>query len=297
MPIIVKTLLIVFVAALVLTAATACSPLTVINAITPDSVYTKSVDIAYGTDPRQMLDVYVPRANSTAAPVVVFFYGGNWNSGKRQDYQFVGEALASRGIVAVIADYRLYPQVRYPAFVEDSAAAVAWAVNHIRQFGGDPKRVYVMGHSAGAYNAAMVALDPRWLAAYQLAPSALRGWIGLAGPYDFIPIQNEATRPVFFYPDTPVDSQPINHIATTAPSALLIASSKDDLVDPMRNTGGLSKQLKAAGVGVTEIYYDSTSHETLVGTFAWPLRHLAPVLDRVDEFVKTDGGRLATVVR
>jgi acetyl esterase/lipase len=136
-------------------------------------------------------------------------------------------------------------------------------------------------------------LDKRWLNAYGIAPSTLRGWIGLAGPYDFIPIENQDTRPVFFYPNTPVDSQPINHITSTAPPALLIASSNDNLVNPVRNTGGLSQQLRAAGVGVTELYFDRTSHESLIGTIAWPLRGLAPVLDRIDNFVKSDGGRVA----
>jgi len=194
-------------------------------------------------------------------------------------------------MVAVLADYRLYPQVRYPRFIEDSARAIAWTLREVQRYGGDPRRVYLMGHSAGAYNAAMVALDSRWLVAYGLTPAAVRGWIGLAGPYDFIPINNEATRPVFFYPDTPPESQPINHVTASAPPALLIASSKDDLVDPIRNTGALSMKLRAVGVGVTEIYYDNTSHTTLIGAISWPLRGLAPVLDAVDRFVSSDGGR------
>jgi len=191
----------------------------------------------------------------------------------------------------VLADYRLYPQVRYPSFIEDSARAVAWTLKEVQRYGGDPKRVYLMGHSAGAYNAAMVALDSRWLAAYGFTPAALHGWIGLAGPYDFIPIKNEATRPVFFYPVTPPESQPINHVSAGAPPALLIASKKDDLVDPVRNTGGLAVKLRAVGVGVTEIYFDKTSHQTLIAAISWPLRGLAPVLDTVDRFVSSDGGR------
>jgi acetyl esterase/lipase len=272
---------------------TACSPLKVINAVTTSKTYTKQADVAFGTDPRQKLDVYTPRDLKGAAPVVVFFYGGSWNSGSRQDYAFVGEALASRGIVAVIADYRLYPQVRYPAFIEDGALAVAWTVKDISRFGGDPKRIFVMGHSSGAYNAAMVALDKRWLGKSDLKPTLLRGWIGLAGPYDFIPIENPDVKPVFFHPNTPPDSQPINQVTSSAPPALLIASKQDKLVDPHRNTGGLAKKLRAAGVPVTELYFNNTSHTTLVATLAWPLRGLAPVLDNVDQFVKTDGGRIA----
>jgi acetyl esterase/lipase len=273
-------------------AVAACSSLQTINAITPNNTYHKVADVAYGADPRQKLDVYAPLNTTRPAPVVVFFYGGNWNSGARNDYQFIGEALASRGMVAVLADYRLYPQVRYPSFVEDSACAVAWTLKEVQRYGGNPKRVYLMGHSAGAYNAAMVALDPRWLAAYGLTPAAVRGWIGLAGPYDFIPITNEATRPVFLYPDTPPDSQPINHVSASAPSTLLIASKKDKLVNPIRNTGGLAVKLRTVGVAVTEIYFDKTSHQTLIAAISWPLRGLAPVLDTVERFVESDGGRM-----
>ena len=277
---------------LVLVAVTACTPLQTLNAVTPSNTYQKVVDVAYGSDPRQKLDVYMPLNIKMPAPVVVFFYGGNWNSGERNDYQFIGEALASRGMVAVVADYRLYPQVRYPSFIEDSARAVAWTLKEVQHYGGDHKRVYLMGHSAGAYNAAMVALDSRWLSAHGFTPAAVRAWIGLAGPYDFIPITNEDTRPVFLYPSTPPDSQPINHVSSKAPPTLLIASHKDELVDPVRNTGGLTKKLRAVGVAVTEIYFDNTSHATLIGAISWPLRGLAPVLDTVVRFVKTDGGRL-----
>lgn len=268
-------------------AVVACSPLNAINALTPSSTYDKTADLAYGADPRNRLDVYTPteQNGSALAPVVVFFYGGNWNAGSKADYEFIGEALASRGIVAVVADYRLYPQVRYPEFLKDSAGAVAWAAREIRKFGGNPERLYVMGHSAGAYNAAMVALDERLLSAYGMTPAALRGWIGLAGPYDFIPIENENTKPVFFHPNTPPQSQPVNQVTRSAPPALLVASIRDDLVNPVRNTGALATRLREAEVQVTEVYFDRTSHTTLIAAMSRPLRRLAPVLDAVDDFV------------
>jgi acetyl esterase/lipase len=181
----------------------ACSPVKVLNALTPDDTFDKTVGIAYGDDPRQKLDVYVPRHPLKGAPVVVFFYGGSWNSGNRGDYTFVGEALASRGIVAVLADYRLYPQVRYPLFLEDGARAVAWTKAHISEYSGNPQRLYLMGHSSGAYNASMLALDTNLLGAVGMSPKDLSGWIGLAGPYDFLPIENPDVRPVFFWPDSP----------------------------------------------------------------------------------------------
>lgn len=264
----------------------ACSPVKLLNALTPDSTFDKTGGIAYGDDPRQKLDVYVPRHALPDAPVVVFFYGGSWNSGAREDYNFVGEALASRGIVAVVADYRLYPQVRYPLFLQDAARAVAWTKANIREFSGNPQRLYLMGHSSGGYNAAMLALDGDLLAAAGMSPKDLRGWIGLAGPYDFLPIENPAVRPVFFWPDSPPQSQPINHVSRDAPPALLIAASKDDLVNPTRNTGGLAHKLRAAGVPVQDFYYSRPNHITLVATLSRPLRGLAPVLDQVVGFIK-----------
>lgn len=264
----------------------ACSPIKVLNALTPSNTFTKTAAIAYGDDSRQKLDVYRPAPASSNAPVVVFFYGGSWNSGSRDDYGFVGEALASRGIVVVIADYRLYPQVRYPAFLQDGARAVAWTHQHIADYGGDPQQLYLMGHSSGAYNAAMLALDARWLEHVNLSPSMLKGWIGLAGPYDFLPIENPEVKPVFFFPDSPPDSQPINHVSAGAPPSLLMASTDDKLVNPSRNTGGLANTLRAAGVPVETVYFGKTNHQTLVAALSKPLRWLAPVLDRVTAFIQ-----------
>jgi len=265
---------------------TGCSPVKVLNALTPDDTFHSTTGIAYGDDPRQKLDVYVPRQPLKDAPVVVFFYGGSWNSGARGDYAFVGEALASRGIVAVLADYRLYPQVRYPLFLEDSARAVAWTRTHIREFSGNPQRLYLMGHSSGAYNAAMLALDPGLLGAVGMSPEDLSGWIGLAGPYDFLPIENPQVRPVFFWPDSPPQSQPINHVRSGEPPALLIAATKDNLVNPARNTAGLARKLREAGVPVQDLYYSRPNHVTLVASLSRPLRRLAPVLDQVVAFVR-----------
>jgi acetyl esterase/lipase len=272
--------------ALLLLALSACSPVKVLNALTPSQTYDKTTGIAYGDDPRQKLDVYVPRHALADAPVVVFFYGGSWNSGSRDDYTFVGEALASRGIVVVVADYRLYPQVRYPLFLEDSARAVAWTRAHIREFSGNAQRMYLMGHSSGGYNAAMLALDANLLGAVGMSPKDLRGWIGLAGPYDFLPIENPDVRPVFFWPLSPPQSQPINHVSRGAPPALLIAASTDDLVDPARNTAGLARKMREVGVSVQDLYYSRPSHITLVATLSRPLRGLAPVLDQVVGFIK-----------
>lgn len=285
-------------AGFIVTAAllSACSALGTINALSPADGARVTSGIAYGPATRNRLDVYRPKAKPGAggdgaggAPVVLFFYGGNWNSGERGDYAFVGRALASRGIVAIVADYRLSPAVHYPEILRDSALALAWTVREAPRYGGDIRRLYVMGHSAGAYNAAMLALDPRWLGELGLSPALLRGWIGLAGPYDFLPIEVPAIKPVFYFPDTPADSQPINHLGAAAPRTLLIAARHDRLVDPLRNTAGLAAGLRAAGVPVTAEYFDHVSHASLVGSIAAPLRFLAPTLDDIAHFVDEDG--------
>ena len=279
-------------AVLVLGGAAACSPLSAINAVTPASSYVKTEGVAYGNsdNPRQKLDIYRPATTTSASaqglPVVIFFYGGSWNEGSRKDYAFVGEALSSRGFIAVLPDYRVYPEVRYPEFLEDSAQAVAWTLRSVRALGGDPQRVFVMGHSAGAYNAAMVALDARWLHEAGASPAELRGWIGLAGPYDFLPIENPDVKPVFFAPDSPPDSQPVRHVEAGAPPALLIASHQDKLVSAERNTAGLARLLRAQQVPVVERYFDNTSHASLVASLARPLRFIAPTLDEVSQFIE-----------
>lgn len=157
------------------------NPLAEINFLVPRAGYQKQTGIGYGSLGRQKLDVYSPKGEVQNLPVVVFFYGGSFQSGRRQDYRFVGEALTARGVIAVIPDYRVYPEGKFPTFIEDGAAAVSWARNHIYRFGGDPSRLFLMGHSAGAYIASMLALNPSYLAQVGLSNGDLYGFIGLAG--------------------------------------------------------------------------------------------------------------------
>jgi acetyl esterase/lipase len=268
---------------------TACSGADLLNATVPTDTYRRTGDIAYGPELRQRLDVYQPQGELRNAPLVVFFYGGSWSSGDRADYRFVGEALASRGIVAVVADYRLSPAVRYPAFVQDSARAVRWARDHAAEYGADPARLFVMGHSAGAYNAAMVALDARWLQAEGMKPSQLAGWIGLAGPYDFLPIGDPQTQVAFEWPGTPADSQPLAHASRASPPALLLAPTEDRSVNSQRSTVAMAQRLKGNGVWVAWELFDSVSHVTLIASMAAVFRGRAPVLERVTAFVKSSG--------
>ncbi|MBM3525100.1 MAG: alpha/beta hydrolase, partial [Alphaproteobacteria bacterium] len=152
-----------------------------IETLTPAGDYTLDRDAAYGPSARQRVDVYRPRLSSTALPppTVVFFYGGSWRRGDKESYRFVGEYLSRLGVIAVVADYRLHPEVTFPAFVEDGAAAVAWASREAMALGGDPSRVFAMGHSAGAHIAVLLALEPRYLALRGMASERLAGVIGI----------------------------------------------------------------------------------------------------------------------
>ncbi len=261
-----------------------------LNAIA--SVNSRRVDAAvpYGPLQRQRLDVYKPSSAAPAGgfPLVVFFYGGSWNRGERADYQFVGEALASRGVIALLADYRLYPEVRYPDFLSDCALALAYGLREAARLGGDPRRVFVMGHSAGAYNAAMLALDAKRLAPTGHSPDELAGWIGLAGPYDFLPMKNPDTRPVFFHPNYPSGTQPLDYASKQTPRSFLGAAAEDSFVNPQRNTVGLASRLRDAGAAVEMKLYPRVNHLTLVAALAWPMAWLAPVLDDVVDFINAD---------
>ena len=280
----------VILAALLLTGAVSgCAPVSTLNALSPRSTYVLTEGVAYGTLPRQRLDVYRPvlPAPNGGWPVAVFFYGDTWNEGERADYRFVGEALASRGILTLVADYRLYPEVKYPTFLEDNAMAVAYALKHARSLGGNARRLYIVGHSAGGYNAAMLALDRRWLEAAGTSPEALAGWVGLAGPYDFYPIEDPEAQPVFSHPDYPPNSQPGDFVSPGAPRAFLGATRWDIHVNPRRNTVALGEKLRAAGVPVQIRLYHGLGHGTTTASMAAPLRWLTPVLDDVANFIET----------
>ncbi|MCL5042886.1 MAG: alpha/beta hydrolase [Gammaproteobacteria bacterium] len=269
-----------------LVVLTACSPLAPINFFIPDDSYHLQANQAYGSDERQRLDVYLPVGELEQAPVVLFFYGGSWRGGSKDNYTFVGEALAARGIITVVADYRVYPDVTYPEFLHDSADALAWVVEQRHEWQQQTGPLVVMGHSAGAYNAAMLALDPRWLAPHDLSPADLDAWISLAGPFEFLPILNPRVKPVFHHPETPLDSQPIEHAGAHSPPALLMAARPDRLVDPERNTQAMSEKLTAAGVPVSTHYFDARNHFTLVLALAHPFQQRDQVLDKTVDFIR-----------
>ena len=209
-------------------------------------------DIAYADGERHTLDVCRART-ATAAPVVVFFYGGGWRSGNKGMYRYVGKALARRGYVAVVPDYRIYPPVLYPDFLDDGAQAVRWVKDNAAKFGGDPDKIFLIGHSAGAHIAAMLAIDATWLNKVGLAPGRdIAGLIGLAGPYDFLPLKDETLIVIFGGANRP-ETQPISYVAPGAPPALLLTGDKDDVVGAGNSTR-LADRLRAAGNDATAIF-------------------------------------------
>jgi acetyl esterase/lipase len=269
-----------------------CSATRALDALVPRASYRGETDIAYGPHPRQRLDTYLPLDARGPTPLVVFFYGGSWTRGERADYRFVGEALASNGIACVVADYRLSPQVHWREILADCAAATHWVQVHAASLGAESDRVLVMGHSAGAYNAAMLALDARWLRAVGSSPRSLAGWIGISGPYDFLPIGDPETQQAFGWPETPADSQPVMHVSADAPPTLLLAAAKDTTVNPQRNTVSLADKLERAHVPVHLRVFDKLNHVTSLGALARPLTWLAPVREEVLAFVRaTHSGR------
>jgi acetyl esterase/lipase len=259
------------------------SPTTVLNGLVWRHGFEITRSVAYGEGPRRTLDVYRPSA-AAASPVVIFFYGGSWQSGSKEMYLFVAAALAQRGYLTLVPDYRVYPEVRYPGFIEDGALAVQWAKQHAARFGGDPEKLFVMGHSAGAYIAAMLAIDEGWLQAIGLAPHQdITGLIGISGPYDFLPLKSDILKAIFGGANR-TETQPIAYVCGGEPPALLLAGSADDTVDP-GNTHRLAEALHAAGNDVKAVAYAGVGHLATVGAFAWPLRFIAPVLPDVDSFI------------
>lgn len=243
-------------------------------------------DIAFGNGDRLKLDVYKPALAGGNAPVVVFFYGGSWQRGDKSMYRFVGSALARAGIVAVIPNYRLYPPVLYPDFLRDSARAVRWTKDNAARFGGDAAKVFLAGHSAGAYNAVSLATDRRWLGEVKLEPKAdLAGVIGIAGPYDFLPLTDEYLKIIFGPEGERPKTQPIHYVGGDEPPLLLLRPERDDVVDP-GNSSRLAKRVKEAGGKATVVTYSRVGHLSIVGTFSPLLSFLAPARDDLVKFVR-----------
>lgn len=236
----------------------------------------------FGADPAQKVRVYLPEKAGGPLPVVVFVHGGSWASGDPDDYGFVARALAPHGYAVVLAGYRLYPRTVFPGMVEDAAGALAWTEKHAASFGGDPGRVVLMGHSAGAYNVMMLALDREWLGRTGLPDGALRGVVGLAGPYDFFPFTSPATIDSFGKVGDPHLTQPLRYVRADAPPLLLLTGDQDTTVKP-RNSVALARAMTAAGVPTKAEIFAGVNHEGILMKLAQPFagrddRVLAAVL-------------------
>ncbi len=217
--------------------------------------------------------------------MAIFLYGGGWDKARRYMYRFVGGALAEAGFLTIIPDYRLFPAVRYPTLLEDCAAAVAWTGREVSAHGG-AGRPYLLGHSAGAYNAAMLSLDRRWLGAHGLVPSdVLKATVGLAGPYDFLPLDTPMLRDLFAPADPLESSQPIAHVDGDGPPMLLLAGEADRTVRPS-NTTRLAARIRARGGTVTDRLYPGVNHVDIIGAFAGTLRFLAPSFGDTVRFLR-----------
>jgi acetyl esterase/lipase len=273
-----------FPASLALSALSACSPVTVLNALAPTGGITETHDIRYSAGNRHLLDIYAPD-EQRQAPVVVFIHGGGWTDGDRRIYRFVGAALAARGFLTVVPDYRLFPEVRFPAFLQDNAVAVAWTRSNIARYGGDPRRIFLMGHSAGAYNVAMLTLDRQWLGGVGLDPDRdIKGTIGLAGPYDFLPLHDPELRAIFAPAADLRLTQPISFARGDAPPMLLAAGTADQTVLP-GNTEHLAAAIQTEGGAVAERLYQGVNHTRIIGAMAGVLNWLAPSMADVTRFL------------
>ena len=260
-----------------------CSSADTVNLLVNRSGFETQTDIPYGDNPRLKLDVYRPR-NAVNAPVVVFFYGGSWQTGSKSTYLFVAAALANRGFVTIVPDYRVYPEVRFPGFLQDGARAVRWAHDNAGRFGGDPSKLVIMGHSAGAHIAAMLSIDGQWLRQVGLDPRRdVAGLVGLAGPYDFLPLKDPTLKVIFGGDNRPA-TQPISFVKGGEPPALLLTGAGDETVQP-GNTARLAARLRAVGSQAADVSYPRIGHITIIGAFSSALRFLAPVVDDTAAFI------------
>lgn len=242
-------------------------------------------NVRFGPDPRHVLDLYAPRRPRGRLPLLVFVHGGGWDSGDRCEYSFAGRALAALGFLVACADYRVFPDAVFPAFVEDLATAANWLVAHAKEHGGDPGRLVLAGHSAGAYNAVMLGLDGRYLRAAGVDPRKVKAVAGLSGPYDFLPLDGPITRRTFGETSDLTATQPTAHVTRESPPAFLATGDADTVVYP-RNTTALARKLRDAGVPVEERHYAGVDHVRMILALSRPLRGRAPVLDEMTGFLQ-----------
>lgn len=270
---------------ILLLSLASCTPLGLLNAVIPSNHYKQSVDIAFGNGELQKLDVYRPTEPCKSCPVVIWVYGGAWNSGDKEEYQFIGEAFTSAGMIVVIPNYRKYPQVRFPDFIDDVANAVSWVNKNIQQYGGDPNQLNLMGHSAGAHIVMMLAFDPQYLAKAHVPKASIKTAIGLAGPYDFLPSSEDAVAQTFATAVPLEAGQPITYANGNGPPTLLAVGLEDVRVSP-KNTFSLAKKIQDNGGRIELIRYPHLGHPDIVLSLSKPFRGLSSVRRDVLKFIR-----------
>ena len=261
------------------------SPAALLNITVPHSGYCVIRDIAYGIGPRHHMDLYLPPHARESAPVVVFFYGGAFRAGRKSEYRFVGEALASRGIIVAVPDYRTYPTARFPDFLDDGAAALVKAREIAAAYGGDPERLFVAGHSAGAYIAVMLAANPAWLQGQGGSVSSIRGVIALSGRYHDSPLQDETAERIFggLARD---ETRPAFFIRGAGPPMLLAAGSREGAA-VLEGKERLAGHLRAHGSHVEEALYPGIGHAGIMLALAPGFRGRGPVREDIIRFVQS----------
>lgn len=271
-------------AAAVAGLAGACSPLGLMNALAPRDRAARQVarDLTYGPDSRQALDVYAPVEDGTW-PVVVFLHGGGWDSGSKDLYGWVGQALAAQGFVVAVPSYRLVPQVVFPAFIEDAAAATLKAATVATDFGGQADRLAVMGHSAGAHLALMITLDRRYLQAIG-GDGLIRAAVGLSGPYEFLPLDIPASLNAFGAWPRPEETQPIHYARGDAAPVWLGHGGRDVTVHP-EDSELLAAAIRAQGGQAELVIYPELDHAEVLAGFSPLFRRRAPVLSDSSAFL------------
>ena len=269
-----------------------CSPLKLLSVVSPSGHYDRVADLSYGDNVRHVLDIYRPQAVATGAPLVIYFYGGGWTDGDKEEFEFVASALTEAGLVVAIPDYQLYPDIVFPTYVEDGALAVAWVLENAERYGADSSRTYLMGHSAGAQIAALLAIDQRYLETEGVDPGNVAGLLGLSGPYDFLPLTEDNYLQQLFPMPVREAAQAINFVSVESPPTLLIHGGDDDIVYP-GNSERLAAKLESLGVPVTLKNYAGVGHGRIVVALAPPLDFIASTLEDCIEFIQSQEGRHA----
>ena len=245
-------------------------------------------DIPYEANERQKLDLYIPTSPLPNQPIVVFFYGGGWRTGDKKDYAFFGKTLSEHGILTAIANYRLYPDTTFPGFIDDGADAVAWVSKHAEAYGGNPRRIFLMGHSTGAYIAAMLAFDPDFLQRDGVSSSSIAGVIGLAGIYDFSTASNRESVQIFRGGTLEKSADPLDYVSDKAPPALLLVGGNDVITSPDYDQA-FAKGIKTRGGKVQAIVYPAVGHVGIMLPFSSITHNNTIVVDNVLSFVSIPG--------